>query len=160
MFITWSGIRSRFSFSATSVTCDIWSFKTSHLISTMKRCQTLFTTRISILQTLREITVFREAFQEFLSSIKHTQTKPPISFHWYGLLYYLQSVCGSRISTMSRIYAGTPGVQILAEAIELSLLQNIQTSSSTQPASNSMKTRPFSLAVKWPGQTVWPLTSI
>ena len=38
---------------------------------------------------------------------------------------------------MTRIYAGRSGVQILAGAIELSLLQNIQTSSSTHPASNS-----------------------
>ena len=37
---------------------------------------------------------------------------------------------------MNRIYAGRSGVQILAGARELSLLQNIQTSSSSQPASN------------------------
>jgi hypothetical protein len=54
---------------------------------------------------------------------------------------------------MTKIYAARSGVQILAEARELSLLQNIQTISSTHPASNSMKTRAFSLAVKWPGQT-------
>jgi len=38
---------------------------------------------------------------------------------------------------MTRIYAGRSGVQILAEAIELSIVQNIQTSASTHPASNS-----------------------
>jgi len=39
---------------------------------------------------------------------------------------------------------------------KLSLLQNIQTSSSAQPASNSS----FFSGSKWVGQTVWPLTSI
>jgi len=36
---------------------------------------------------------------------------------------------------MTRIYAGRSDVQILAEAIELSIVQNIQTSSSAHPAS-------------------------
>jgi len=49
---------------------------------------------------------------------------------------------------MTRIYTGRSGVQIFAGATELSLLQNIQT------RSNSMKTRAFSLAVKWPVQAV------
>jgi hypothetical protein len=55
---------------------------------------------------------------------------------------------------MTRIYAGGSGVQILAEARELSLLQNIQISSITHPASNSIKTRAFSLGVKWQEQTI------
>ena len=38
---------------------------------------------------------------------------------------------------MNRIYAGRSGVQILAKARELSLLQNIQISSSTHSASKS-----------------------
>jgi hypothetical protein len=41
---------------------------------------------------------------------------------------------------MTCIYAGRSGVQILAQAKEQSALQNIKTSSSTHPASNSMKT--------------------
>jgi hypothetical protein len=60
---------------------------------------------------------------------------------------------------MTRIHNGRYGIQILAEARELSLLQNIQTISSAHPASNSMKTTAFSLAVKYPGQTVTPLSS-
>jgi hypothetical protein len=55
---------------------------------------------------------------------------------------------------MTRIYTGRSEVQILADATELSLLQNIQTNSNTHPASNLMKTGTFSLAEKWPGQTV------
>jgi len=55
---------------------------------------------------------------------------------------------------MTRIYTGRYGVQILAEARELYFHQNIQTSSSTNPAFNSMKTTAFPVAVKWPGQTV------
>jgi len=65
-----------------------------------------------------------------------------------------KSVWGSMVSTITRIYAARSGVQILEGARELSFLQNIQASSSAHPASNSMKTRAFSLAVKWPGQTV------
>jgi len=48
-----------------------------------------------------------------------------------------KSVCGSTVSTMTRIYTGRYGVQILAQTTELSPLQNIQTSSSTHPASKS-----------------------
>ena len=42
-----------------------------------------------------------------------------------------------RGSTVTRIYDGRSVVQILAGAKDLSFLQNIQTSSSTHPASNS-----------------------
>jgi len=45
---------------------------------------------------------------------------------------------------MTSTYAGRSAVQISAEARELSVLQNIQASSSAQSASNSMKTRAFS----------------
>ena len=79
-FITWSVIGAWLTFSAISVIFDNLTSKTSHHISTTKRWKTCFTTRNPILQNLKEIT-FREAFQEFLSWIKHTQTKPPISFY-------------------------------------------------------------------------------
>jgi hypothetical protein len=46
-------------------------------------------------------------------------------------------VWGSTISTLTRIYTGISGVQIFTEGRELSLLQNIQTSFSAHPASNS-----------------------
>jgi len=59
----------------------------------------------------------------------------------------------STVSKMTRIYAGRSGVQILADATELSIIQNIQTSSSIHPASNSGKSRASSLAVKCPVQT-------
>ena len=48
--ITWSAIGSWISFSAISLTCDIFSFKTTHLISTMNRCQTRFATRNCLLR--------------------------------------------------------------------------------------------------------------
>lgn len=70
------------------------------------------------------------------------------------------TVCGSTVSTVTGIYAGRSGFQILAGARELSLLQNMQTRSSAHPASNSKKTTALSLAVKLTGQTVCPLTSI
>jgi len=43
--VTWSAICSRFSVSATPVTCDSLSFKNTHPITTMKSCLTWFTTR-------------------------------------------------------------------------------------------------------------------
>jgi hypothetical protein len=61
---------------------------------------------------------------------------------------------GRIVSTMTRIYTGRSGVQKLVETKELYFHQNIQTISSAHPATNSMKTTAFSLAVKWPGQTV------
>jgi hypothetical protein len=67
---------------------------------------------------------------------------------------------GAAASTMTRIYTGRYAVQILAAASEPSLLQNIQTSSSAQPAHKSMKTKFFSVALKWPWQTVSPFTSV
>jgi hypothetical protein len=49
------------------------------------------------------------------------------------------------ISTVTGIFDGISDVHILAAATQLSLLQNIQTHSSTHPASNSMKTNAFSI---------------
>jgi len=66
----------------------------------------------------------------------------------------LKSVRGSMVSTITTIHAGGSEVHILNRARELSFLQNIQASYSSHAASNSMKTTTFSLAVKWPGQTV------
>ena len=77
------------------------------------------------LQILRDITVYREAFQEF--AMNHTH--PNQTSHLFLLTQTF--TCGSIVSTMTRIYARRSGVQILAEARELSLLQNILTSSST-----------------------------
>ena len=68
-----------------------------------------------------------------------------ILFKW---TFIFKSLWGSSQYNES-IYAGRSGVQILARARELSLLQNIQISSSTHSASNSS----FSLAVNWPGLT-------
>jgi hypothetical protein len=65
-----------------------------------------------------------------------------------------KSVRGSMVSTITRIYAGRSGVQILDGARELSFLQNIQPSSSYHPAPNSMKNTAISVTTKWPGQAV------
>jgi hypothetical protein len=54
-----------------------------------------------------------------------------------------KSVRGSMFSTITRIYAGISGVQIFNREREVSLLQNIQASSSTHPVSNSMKPELF-----------------
>jgi hypothetical protein len=48
-----------------------------------------------------------------------------------------KSLCGSTVSTMTWIDTGRSGVQIWGGTRELSPLQNIQTRSSTHPASNS-----------------------
>jgi hypothetical protein len=49
------------------------------------------------------------------------------------------------------LQAGPYGVQILAQARELSLLQNIQTGSGTNSASYFKGTRSFFPGAKWPG---------
>jgi len=76
--------------------------------------------------------------------------------HFINMDFHIafQPAWGSTISTVTRIYTGRSKVQIFTEARELALLQNIQTSSSAHLASNSMKTAAFSVAVKWPEQTV------
>jgi hypothetical protein len=53
---------------------------------------------------------------------------------------------------MSWIYVGGFEVHFLTEAAELTLVQNIQTSSSKHAISKSMKTTVF-LALKWIRQT-------
>ena len=90
------------------------------------------------------------------SSHKSNSSNPklPFKFNNTECCIIFKSLSGSStVSKMTRIYTGRSGVQILAGAIELSIVQNIQTSSSTHPASNSMKSRAFSLTVKWPVQT-------
>jgi len=98
----------------------------------------------------KEITMFREAFHESNTSNHNL----PSQFINMDICITLKSVRGSMVSTITRIYARRTGVQILDGAIELSFLQNIQSSSSAHPASNRMKTRGISLAVKWQVQTV------
>jgi hypothetical protein len=52
----------------------------------------------------------------------HESNKPNISTHFINMdiCIIFKSVCGSTVSTMTRIYTGGSGVQILAEARELS----------------------------------------
>ena len=78
--------------------------------------------------------MFREAFW---NSCHESNTSNP-NFPSHFIKKDLSSNhYGTLVSTMTRIYAGRSGVQISAGAIELSLLQNMQTSSSTHPASYS-----------------------
>jgi hypothetical protein len=91
-----------------------------------------------------EITMFRETLQE--SNISNPNLPSP--FINMNFCITLKSVRGSTVSTITTIYARRSGVQILAGAIELSFLQNIQAISCAHPASNPMNTRRISLAVK------------
>jgi hypothetical protein len=102
----------------------------------------------------KEITLFREAFQDFLTLIKQSNPNLPSQLINMDFCISFKLVIGSMISTITRIYAGRSGFQILDAARELSFLQNIQASSSYHPASNSMKNTAFSVELKWPGQTV------
>ena len=81
-------------------------------------------------------------------------TKPNLPSHFINTHFRIiyNSVWSSTDSTMTRIYTGRSGVQILAEARELFHHQNIQTSSSTNPAFNSIKTTAFPVAVKGQGR--------
>jgi hypothetical protein len=66
-------------------------------------------------------------------------SNPKLPFHFINIDFciFFKPVWGSIFSTMTNIYAGRSGIQISAETKEPSLLQNIQTSSSAHPASNS-----------------------
>ena len=76
----------------------------------------------------KEITKFREAFQEYPSWNKYIQSQPPLCFFNMDFRITLKSVRGNMVSTITRIYDGKSGVQILDGARELSFLQNIQAS--------------------------------
>ena len=77
--------------------------------------------------------VSRNSYRESNTS----NQKLPFHFIKRHFCVIFKSVWGSIISELSRIYAGRSGVHILAGAIELSFLQNIQTSTSAHPASKS-----------------------
>jgi len=70
------------------------------------------------------------------------QTSHPHFLKTY-FCFIFKSVWSSTVSTITRIYTGRSGVQILTEARELYFHQNIQTIPSTHPASNSMTTTAF-----------------
>jgi hypothetical protein len=55
---------------------------------------------------------------------------------------------------MTSKHTGISGIQILARAREIHILENIQTSSSAHPASKSVTTRDLSMAVKWSWQSL------
>jgi hypothetical protein len=93
----------------------------------------------------KEISMFREAFHKFLPWIKHNLLSQFINTDF--CITFI-SVRSSTVSTITRIYAGRSGVQILDAATELSFLQNIQAISCAHPASNPMNTKGISLAVK------------
>jgi hypothetical protein len=77
--------------------------------------------------------MFREAF-----SISCHQTHPIHISHLILLKWtFIFKPLEAAVITITQIYAGRSAAQILAGAIQLSLLQNIQTSSSTHPVSNS-----------------------
>ena len=87
---------------------------------------------------------------------KSNTSNTNIPYQFINMDFYItsKSVRGSTISTITRIYAGRSGVQILVEEKEQSFPKNIQPSSITHRASNSMKTTAISVAIKWPGQPV------
>jgi hypothetical protein len=65
-----------------------------------------------------------------------SNTNFPSQFINEDFCIIFKSVRGSIVSTMTRIYAGRYGVQNLARARKIRILQNIQTSFSTHPALN------------------------
>ena len=155
------------------MTGDILSFKTGHLISTMKRCLTWYSTRNSLWQnykgnfhvdrSLPEIHVMNQTqpiqnshfllltltlltWRKWWTPNNASKWQMGFNSAFKGLIqtFVLSSnqYQAAKVS-MTRIYAGRSGVQISAGAIELSILQKIQTTSSAHPVSKSMKSRAF-----------------
>jgi hypothetical protein len=81
--------------------------------------------------------MFRETFQELMSWSNTSNPNPPTYFTPTDICIIFKPVWGCIVCIVTRIYNGRSVVQILWETKELSLHQNIQTSSSTHPASNS-----------------------
>jgi hypothetical protein len=57
----------------------------------------------------------------------------------------------SSVNIMTGLWAGEPGVQFLAGALGISLLQHVQSSCVAHPPSHSMGTGLLLLGVKWRG---------
>ena len=75
--------------------------------------------------------------RDFFHESKTSNTSLPSHFTNMDFCVIFKSVCGSTVSTVTRICDGRSAVQILAQAREPSIPQNIQTSSTSHPASNS-----------------------
>jgi len=158
--ITWSAICSRFSLSATPVTCDSLSFKNIHLITTMKSCLTRFTTRNYFLLNFKE----NYHVQRTVPGIPVMNKTHPIKVPHLSILiqnlYYIQTSMWQHSQYSNQYIHWKICSSNLCRSNRTISSPAVQTSSSTHPASNLMKTRALSVAVKWPGQTVWPLTSL
>ena len=104
ILITWSAIGSWISFSATSVTCDIFTFKNHssnfhHEQLLHDSLQEIYFHRMS-----GEITMFRRAFQGFLSWIEHSQFTPPLpNLCNIDFCISIISLQGSTVTTMTWI---------------------------------------------------------
>lgn len=81
------------------------------------------------------------------------------SFSMCLILPYFQGRWDSTVSIVIRLWAIQPRVSVLAGARDLSILQNIQSSSAAQPASNSMGTRSSLLRGKVARACSWPFTA-
>ena len=154
IIITWSDIGSSIYLSATSVTCDILCFKTTHLISTINRYYTWFTTRYSLSQNFKCNYHVWEAFR--ISCHQLNTFNPNFPSHFIQMDFYLQIIMGQQ------------SVQWIGYMLEDLVFKSWQeqenylfsrTSRST-PAPTQPPTPASSLAVNWPGLTVWPLTLI
>ena len=92
----------------------------------------LIITRNSLLQNLKR----KYHVQRSLKNFSHESNtfNPKLPSHLFNTEFCIifKSLWGSIISKMTRKYTGWTGVRILAGARELSLLQNITTSSSSQ----------------------------
>ena len=135
IIITWSDIGSSIYLSATSVTCDILCFKTTHLISTINRYYTWFTTRYSLSQNFKCNYHVWEAFR--ISCHQLNTFNPNFPSHFIQMDFYLQIIMGQQSVQWIGYMLEDLVFKFLARARELSLLQNIQINTSTHSASNS-----------------------
>jgi len=71
-----------------------WALKPAITFPTWEEVRHDSLQEIPLYRTSREITMFREAFQEFLSWIKNIQSQIPISFCSYRIFFYLQISMG------------------------------------------------------------------
>ena len=85
---------------------------------------------------------FQRSFSGVLV-IKTSNPNLPFQFINTEVYTFFRTIKGGKFSTITSIYAGRTSVQILAWTRELSQVQNIQTSSSPHPASNSVKNHSF-----------------
>ena len=140
--------------SATSVNCDILSFKTTHLISTMNKFSIRSSSRNSLDSNSSTISMFREAFRYFCP--ESTILNPNFQSHSIKMDFFLQIIMRQQLVQWIGYMLEYLGFKSWQQQENYHIFRT----SRSAPALTHLPTPAISVAVKWPGHTVWPITCL